>query len=172
MVAPKVCLFRAHDVLMEYARANYCEVRKSKRDRVKWVPHDNEVIKINVGAAVNLEKNRVGLGLVARIADSSVLMAASKSSWAYSGMEHAEIDAFLWAVQFAKVHGWKQSLFEGDAKVIVEALQGSYVAMFIIKCWEKISRLFLELSRNLHSGFALGKLMVAYRLARWGSTSL
>lgn len=46
---------------------------------VKWKPPNSEVIKINVDAAVDINANRVDLGLVARDAEGSVLMTALKS---------------------------------------------------------------------------------------------
>ena len=90
----------------------------------KWIPHDRDCIKINVDAATNIHNDRVGLGLVARNSDGKVVFAASKCQWPFLGAERSEIDAFLWAVQVAKNHGWSRCVVEGDAKFVVEALHG------------------------------------------------
>ena len=83
------------------------------------------MIKINIDVAVNIEADRVGLGMVSRSSDGTVVLAASKSVWPYYGVEHIEIEAFSWAVELGQTFGGQHCVFEGDTKVVVEALNGN-----------------------------------------------
>ena len=94
-VHPDVYFARARDLLVEYEKANSCKGRSSKRGNVKWQPPLIDVVKFNVDAPVDINVDRVGLGLVARNSDGKVLKAASRSVWPLIGVERAEIDGFL-----------------------------------------------------------------------------
>lgn len=174
VIAPELCFKRACDILAEYKSANRLNsVTRAKRDAAKWEPPAHGTIKINVDAAVNNKENRIGLGVVARDADGKVVMAASKTAWPFIESERAELEAFLWAAHLIQHYQWKHVIVEGDAQVVVEALQS-------------------KLTRGLHNQILVSNILdsladvdhitfnfcyreangVAHRLAKWASTSI
>lgn len=125
-VSPELCYKRAHDMLSEYRKANYFE-SKAPHDRrhAHWVSPSHDTIKINVDAAVNMLDDRVGVGVVARNSEGKVLLSAAKSISPVTSVERAELEAFKWAVELVKNQNWDKVIFEGDAQVVVKALQGN-----------------------------------------------
>ena len=111
-------------MLAEYEKANSSKGRSCRRGNIKWQRPTSEFIQINVDATVDFSADRVGIGFVPRNIEGSVLMAASKSVWPFYGVERVEIGGFLWAVQLVKSLVWMHCIFEGDAKVVIEALNG------------------------------------------------
>lgn len=54
-VSPELCSKRAKDLYSEFKKANEAGNRDNDRRRqAKWVPSDQQMIKINVDAAVNI----------------------------------------------------------------------------------------------------------------------
>lgn len=159
--------------MFEYENANVRKNSVAERAKAKWKAPEAGVVKINLDAAINEEDDRVGLGWVARRSDGSVIKAASKTVWPFLGVERAEIDAFLWAVESGCQEGWQACVFEGDAKVVVDALNGGISRaghhqvlieniLASSKVFREVSFVFCYREANL----------IAHRLARWSSSSV
>lgn len=114
--SPELFFKKAIDLLQEYKlpTAGTYKVRVCK-NKVRWVPPDQNLIKINVDAAVNVNDDKVGLGIVARNASGEVLLATSKPMWHFVSVERAELEAFQWAMELIKDQKWRRVLVEGDA---------------------------------------------------------
>lgn len=170
-IIPKVRLGRARDLLVEYVSAND-KGKDSVRRNSKWSHPLAGIVKINVDVVVDIHAERVSLGLVARDSNGKVLMAASKSVWPFMRVEHAETDGFWWAVQLASSNDWKRCVFEGDAKMVIEALNGNIIRVahiqVIIENILATSLIFDQVSFEFYFREAN---MVAHRLARWSATS-
>lgn len=173
-ITPELCFKRAYDMLVEFRKANVLDIKNSTpRGKPKWIPPANQIIKVNVDAAVNIQEDIVGLGVVARNSLGEVCLAASKTVWPFMSVEMAELSAFLWVVEFVKDKSWDSIVFEGDAHSIVTALNG-------------------VLSRGLHAQILVDNILVAstkfahleflfcyreansvvHRLAKWASASI
>ncbi|CAO2821316.1 unnamed protein product [Amaranthus hypochondriacus] len=99
-------------------------------------------------------------------------MAASKFSWPFYGVEKAEIDGVLWAVQTPISSGWNNCFFEGDARSVIDALNGKVARA--VHNQVLIDNILTFASRIEHASFAFcfrEANMVAHRLARWSATS-
>lgn len=128
---------------------------------------------MNVDAAINDKEDRFGIGVVARNDVGEVLFAASKTLWPVSTVERAEIEAFLWAVELAKMHQWLHVTLEGDAQVVVHALQQKLTRSFhnqvlidnvLASSAGRISFSFNFCYREANR--------VAHRLAKWASMNI
>ena len=95
---------------------------KGTQPQQKWMPPPPKMIKINVDRVTNQSQDCQGLGFVARDEKGSVLVAGSRTEWKDHNPENVEARAMFWAAQTAKYHGWRHVMFEGDAKLVVEAL--------------------------------------------------
>lgn len=172
-VSPELVFKRASDLLMEFKKAND-DIRKvhDRRTSSKWCPPVQQVIKINVDAAVNAKDDRIGLGVVARNYCGTVLLAGSKTFWPFIFVEIAELNAFLWAVELAKERGGSNIIFEGDAINVVKALQGSLTRGFHSQVFiRNILSEAAHLDRSMFQFCFREANSVAHRLARWALAS-
>lgn len=174
-ISSKLCFKKANDMFLDYRKATLQDNSQGKTSRanVRWSPPALDTIKINVDATVNKTDDRVGLGVVARNISGDVILAASRTIWSLISVERAELEAFRWAVDLAKHHRWNKISIEGDAQIIVHALQ------------HKLSRGFhdqvvvdniLEAAKDIHSisfSFCFREAnKVAHRLAKWASSCI
>lgn len=124
-VTPELCFKRPADMLMEYRKANSSQsLESSNRDKARWIPPAAGFLKINVDAAVSSKDDKIGFGLVARNSAGEVIMTAAKSAWPFCTVERAELQAFEWATELAIAHNWDRVILEGDAQLVVNALNG------------------------------------------------
>ena len=80
-------------------------------------------MKLNFDAAVSVEKERIGVGVVARDDYGAVLFAASKTYLRQWNAEMGEAVAALVALELAHQQGLRRVIIEGDAQSIVKALK-------------------------------------------------
>lgn len=129
--SPEVCFKRARDGLKDYQRWNgTTNPKKICRDKAKWCKPHETYIKINFDAALNNQKECYGLGIVARDSSGRVLLAAAQTQWPLISAEMAEIKAADWAVRMAIEQRWNKAIIEGDAAVVIEALNQKRVRGF------------------------------------------
>lgn len=115
-IAPELCYKRAFDMLKDYQKANDLNTGTvNKRAGAKWDPPPRGFLKINVEAAINKKVDIIGLGLIVRDSDGSVLLFAARSSWPVVEAERAEIAGFKWAANIVKEKNWCKVVVEGDA---------------------------------------------------------
>lgn len=173
IVSPELCYKRACDMLHEFRKASHDPIIRARREDVRWYPPDPGVIKINVDAAIKINEDRFGLGVVARDSDGCVVLAAAKTSWLLVSVERAELSAFQWAVELALEYKWAKVVFEGNAQVVVKALQGSISRSFhsqivvdnvrsAVSSLDCLSFLFCFREANF----------VAHHLAKWAVASI
>ncbi|XP_075670137.1 uncharacterized protein LOC142639892 [Castanea sativa] len=85
----------------------------------RWNPPPQGWIKLNVDAALN--NHRLAFAVVARDQLGEVLSLWGKIHLACP-LAQAEAEALYWAVQLAIKKGWKNVIFEGNAKNCTDAL--------------------------------------------------
>lgn len=119
-------------------------------------------------AATDSKEDKVGLGVVARKKDGSVLLAASKTTWPFVSAERAKLAAFRWAIELIHDKKWSKVSVEEDAQNIVKALQGSLLRGLhsqvlvdnILTTVSKIDQISFQFCfREVNN--------VAHRLAKW-----
>ena len=99
-----------------------------KNMQTRWIPPDYPWYKINVDAAVFSNKKAVGIGVVVRYHEGSVLAALSKGIPLPLGPLAAEAKAIEEAAHFARDIGLQEVIFETDSSIISGALTGSSTA--------------------------------------------
>lgn len=115
---------RAVDLLSEFKKAHEVgSLSVLRRFNSKWLPPNKDTVKINVDAAVNIKENKFGIGIMARNVADEVMMAAAKTCWPFVSVELAELAAVQWAVELVQDRFLLRVLIEGDAQVVVKALQ-------------------------------------------------
>ncbi|XP_062170524.1 uncharacterized protein LOC133876257 [Alnus glutinosa] len=82
-----------------------------------WIPPPDGVIKVNWDASLNVAKNWVGLGIIAR---DRCMGARSITHQATMDPKMAKTMAALEALQFSKEAGFWDVVFEGDAAQVVK----------------------------------------------------
>lgn len=90
-----------------------------------WPPNCATNVPVTFLLSTSQPMSRGGMGVVARDSAGTVLLSASKSFWPVVHAERAEIEAFTWATGLVKDHNWSKVVIEGDAQIVVKALQGS-----------------------------------------------
>ncbi|KAL2932048.1 14.7 kDa ribonuclease H-like protein [Bienertia sinuspersici] len=96
---------------------------RRSRDCSKWAPPTPNEIKINFDAAVNNEGGKVGIGVIAWDSEGKLLVAKAKTLLHNWSPELCEVRAILEAIYMAKDKGYINIILEGDAQVIIRALQ-------------------------------------------------
>lgn len=174
MLSPTSCFKRASDMLDEYKNANAAARHDTKcRAPSKWCAPEQDSVKLNVDAAVNVPENKIGLGIVARNSVGHVLLAASKTLWPFSSVERAELSAFYWAVDLVKERRWSKVIIEGDAQNVVKALQGTLHRGYHSQVMVDNITHAASLGSHISFSFCFREAnSVAHRLARWAIASI
>ncbi|KAL2932562.1 hypothetical protein RDABS01_000300, partial [Bienertia sinuspersici] len=123
-VPPTLAWAKSSDILKEFRQ---CQVKlhsSASRSYSRWSPPSLGTIKINFDAASNRELGKVGIGMVARDHTGKMLMAKARTIIGSWDAELAEAAAARLAVESAAQANWHNVIFEGDAQLIVKALQG------------------------------------------------
>jgi len=79
--------------------------------QTSWIPPLNGVIKVNWNASMNMTKNWIGLGIIARDSKGLCLGARSITLQAKRDPKTAERMAALEAIQFSKESGFWDVIF-------------------------------------------------------------
>jgi ribonuclease HI len=83
------------------------------------------VIKVNCDASMNVAKDWVGLGIIARDNKSLCMGAKSIMQQVETDPKTAKIMATLQAMQFSKEAGFWEVIFEGDAVLVVKEIKSN-----------------------------------------------
>lgn len=92
------------------------------RNQIKWMPPDQEVIKLNWDAAVSSAQQSMGIGLVIQVFLEKVWACLCLSRPFYSSLVIAECLDLLKALDFCIDCGFWSVVLEGDAHIITHAL--------------------------------------------------
>jgi ribonuclease HI len=126
MTHPSKVLRDAQTALEDFQRANVSAttgvLSECQIDEIRWSPPPENMLKINFDAALNDRYGTVGLRIIARDASGRVQGAYSVTLKVTASASDAEALAALYAVIYAKERNFSGVLFEGDAQVIVNAM--------------------------------------------------
>jgi hypothetical protein len=87
-----------------------------------WKAPSQDSLKINWDAGVDLKRGRVGLGVIIRDHQGRMWASQSRTIRGFLDPITGEIMAALMAVHLCREMGIRNAQFEGDAKVVVEAI--------------------------------------------------
>ncbi|KAK2978561.1 hypothetical protein RJ640_006680 [Escallonia rubra] len=94
-------------------------------NKVVWSPPCGNWVKINFDAAIFRKERNMGCGIIVRDSKGIVLAALSKKIYGVTDPEHAEAIAAGEAARFGYDCGFNFVQMEGDAKLIINALNSS-----------------------------------------------
>nr|XP_023899473.1 uncharacterized protein LOC112011331 [Quercus suber] len=115
-------IFKARCMLESYQLAHLGKPHHKEPADTRWIPPDFPWYKINTDAAVFSASKSVGIGVVVRDHEGSVLAALSKRMPLPLGPLEAEAKAMHEAISFAKDIGLQDVIFETDSTTIFDAL--------------------------------------------------
>ena len=121
-------IHKARLILEDYKLAHLQKPLHKEHADTRWIPPDYPWYMINVDAAVFSNKKAVGIGVVVREHEGSVLAALSKCIPLPLGPLAAEAKAMEEAAHFARDIGLQEVIFETDSSIISGALTGSSTA--------------------------------------------
>lgn len=166
-----LCIRRGLDWLSEYQYALSFQSPEAKQSRQKacWVgPPPIGVIKINFDGECGSDREKVGLGFVARDHSGRFLLAGSRTISLVGFAEDSKCHALYWALSVARAQGWEHVILEGDCQEIIGAMSRKKHRSFhvqvvvdncILSCNSFQSCVFMFFFRECNS--------VAHGLARW-----
>ena len=119
-VDPLVSMAKAEIVLDSYKRvkipsSSHLENKLIVKQQ-QWKPPPQGWLKINVDAAINIEKQVAGLGMVLRDFNGSFIAATVKSFKFYGNVIFAESEAVEWSLQVAKTITMSSIMVEIDSQ--------------------------------------------------------
>ncbi|KAL2894806.1 hypothetical protein RDABS01_010715 [Bienertia sinuspersici] len=122
--SPEACCNKAMDLLQEFQRVNNTALNhERRRTEAKWQPPRDDVIKVNFDAAISTEFDRVGLGIIGRDVGGKVIFAKARTMCNKWESEKGEAHAALEAIETARREGCTKIMIEGDALIVIQALQ-------------------------------------------------
>ncbi|XP_059451173.1 uncharacterized protein LOC132181948 [Corylus avellana] len=90
--------------------------------QVHWTPPPQNLFKENWDIAQCKEKQRIGIGIIIRDFKGLVCAALSQTIEIYTEVATAEAMGALRVIEFCKDIGIQEVIFEGDAEVVVKAI--------------------------------------------------
>jgi hypothetical protein len=106
--------------MIDHEMSSKVERNDENRNRPKkWSPPPVGVIKVNWDASINVVKDWVGLGIIARDSNGLCMGAKCITIRARTDPKTAEFMATLQVVKFSKEVGFGDVIFEGDAAQVV-----------------------------------------------------
>ena len=121
-------IHKARLILEDYKLAHLQKPLHKEHADIRWIPPDYPWYKINVDAAVFSNKKAVGIGVVVRDHEGSMLATLSKCIPLPLGPLAAEAKAMEEAAHLARDIGLQEVIFETDSSIISGALTGSSTA--------------------------------------------
>ncbi|CAO2836998.1 unnamed protein product [Amaranthus hypochondriacus] len=172
-ISPDVCLQRSKDILNDYHRWNgFSHKDKPHREATRWCKPHRGCIKVNFDAALNCSQDSSGLGVVARDGDGQILLSAARTVAASTEAELAELEAAAWVVQLAVEQGWDNVIVEGDARLVIEALNQERARGFYAQTLVNNIRFMASNLSSIVFSFCFRESNeIANRLAHWASKS-
>ncbi|XP_015387831.1 uncharacterized protein LOC107177858 [Citrus sinensis] len=126
---PKISAAKAKSVLEAYQRVRKAESAKVSPDRranqQRWMPPPENVLKLNVDAAINNKDQVTGLGAVIRNSDGLVIVAGIKQAQLREGVSFAEAEAIQWGLQVAKKAAISNLIVETNCKEVTELINNT-----------------------------------------------
>jgi ribonuclease HI len=119
-MAFKRCNMIDHEVFSKVERNDENRNRPNK-----WSPPPAGVLKVNWDASINVAKDWVGLGIIARDSNGLCMGAKCITIRARTDPKTAEFMATLQAVKFSKEVGFWDVIFEGDAAQVVKEIKSN-----------------------------------------------
>jgi ribonuclease HI len=116
-LAFKRCNMTDHKMSLKVERNEENSSRQSN-----WSPPHVGVIKVNWDASINVVKDWVGLGIIARDSNGLCMVAKCITIRARTDPKTTEFMAALQAIQFSKEVGFWDVIFEGDAAQVVKEI--------------------------------------------------
>ncbi|XP_024041999.1 uncharacterized protein LOC112099126 [Citrus clementina] len=109
------------EAFRRYKKLEHQQMESSKAERAKqWKPPPKNWYKANVDAAIDNQRQRVGLGVVVRNDNGDIVAAAIKPSTFNGEVSFAEAEAIEWEMQVAGSAGITSVIFESDCQVAVD----------------------------------------------------
>ncbi|KAH9666470.1 putative reverse transcriptase/RNA-dependent DNA polymerase [Citrus sinensis] len=129
---PQIMVAKAEVMIAAYKRVHSlveaCSETEQRVPPQTWNPPQDGFVKVNIDAAINFEKNLVGLGVVIRDDSGRVTAAAIKISKFHEDVSYAEAEAMEWGMLVAREAKVKAVIVESDSQGVVNLInnkQGS-----------------------------------------------
>ena len=173
-IPPLLCVGKVLDWLKDYQKVVILDRPSSKvpRDKAKLKAPPLHSIKINFDGAFSIDGDKLGFSFVARDHHGKFLLVGSKSEWFGGSAFVAEAKALVSAAKVSKFQGWDSVMFEGDCKILIDAMKekgkrGFHLQTLIENC--------LSMAQSFFSVTFLFCFCecneVAHRLAKWAVSS-
>ncbi|KAL2939333.1 hypothetical protein RDABS01_000165 [Bienertia sinuspersici] len=171
--SPEACYNKAMDLLQEFQRVNNTALnREKRRTEAKWQPPKDDVIKVNFDAAISTEFDRVGLGIIGRDVEGKVMFAMARTMCNKWESEMGEARAALEAIETARREGCTKIILEGDALVVIQALQQHTMRGGPVQLMVEDSIALCKNFESVSFSFCLRECnQAAHRLAKWAVSS-
>ncbi|XP_024033543.1 uncharacterized protein LOC112095669 [Citrus clementina] len=128
--------------------------------------------KVNVDAAVKIDNQRVGLGIVIRNSEGKLITAAIKPSKWLDRMDYAEAEATRFGLEVAEIAGCLPLIIETDSKEVLDLVSARkstkaeifWIVSEVQETMKRLKHVKLQHSPRTCNGFAhtLAKLALNY----------
>ncbi|KAH9672717.1 putative reverse transcriptase/RNA-dependent DNA polymerase [Citrus sinensis] len=109
------------EAFRRYKKPEHQQRESTKAEGAKqWKPPPKNWYKVNVDAAIDNQRQRVGLAVVVRNDNGDIVAAAIKLSTFNGEVSFAEAEAIEWGMQVARSAGITSVIFESDCQVAVD----------------------------------------------------
>ncbi|XP_042939343.1 uncharacterized protein LOC122274364 [Carya illinoinensis] len=145
---PNILLRQASQSLEEFKIAQASKKVKTQVASIhpsRWTPPPSNWVKINWDAAVNVDQGRIGIGLVARDHEGSILATKKLSVPSLAEPVLAEALGAFHAASMARELGLNSVMLEGDALQIVAGINHHF------ERWDRVGMVLLDTRMVLSS---------------------
>ncbi|XP_075653880.1 uncharacterized protein LOC142624231 [Castanea sativa] len=118
-------IHKARSILDEFQLAHLAQPLFKEKADARWIPPSDPWYKANVDAALFPDLHTIGIGVIIRDHEGSVVVALSKHLPLSLGLLEAEAKAADEAISVAWDLGDREVIFETDSKVVSDALCGT-----------------------------------------------
>ena len=126
---PRISVAKAESVLEAYQRVRKAESVKvssyRRANQQRWKPPPENVIKLNVDAAINNKDQVTGLGAVIRNSDGLVIVAGIKQAQLREGVSLVEAEAIQWGLHVAKKAAISSLIVETNCKEVADLINNT-----------------------------------------------
>lgn len=96
-----------------------------RANQQRWKPPLENVLKLNVDAAINNKDQVTGLRAVIRNSDGLVIVAGIKQAQLREGVSFTEAEAIQWGLQVAKKAAISSLIMETDCKEVADLINNT-----------------------------------------------
>ncbi|XP_075649603.1 uncharacterized protein LOC142620049 [Castanea sativa] len=125
-------IHKAHSILNEFQLAHFAPPLFKEQADPRWIPPTHPWYKVNIDTAIFSDLHTVGIRVIIRDHEGSVIAAMSKHLPLPLGPLEAKAKAADEAVSFAWDFGIREAIFETDSKVVSDALCGTIIPQVTI----------------------------------------